>query len=67
MEKIPETIKSGWPEVEYKFTGQWRLIELGANSHRARRNRPTVYVPVYKAADGQTILAMKFRKKGKVK
>jgi len=57
---LPETIKSGWPEKEFKFTGKW--VQQAQGYYRAKRNKEIVLIPEYRANDGEIILAVKFKK-----
>jgi len=52
--KPPTKITSGYPPVEFEFTGQWSTQVQGF--YRAKRNKRRIKVPIYKSADGEKIL-----------
>lgn len=55
-EKPPTKITSGYPPVEYKFTGRWSKQQQGF--YKATRNKRIVKVPIYRSAQGKEILNM---------
>jgi hypothetical protein len=57
-QKIPKTLVAGYPEKVFHFSGQYERVILKSQrgSRVARRNRKTVYYPVYKSDDGETFL-----------
>lgn len=58
MKGIPETIKAGYPEKEFKFTGKW--IKQYQGYYRAARNKRAVLIPEYRADDGEIILSVEY-------
>lgn len=43
---LPYTIKQGYPEKIFTFSGEWEAVVLG--SHKAKsKNKRKVFVPVY--------------------
>ena len=56
---LPLTIMSGYPEKEFKFTGKW--VQQSQGFFRAKRNKRIVWVPEYRADDGETILMVKYQ------
>jgi hypothetical protein len=57
----PMTITSGYPEKKFHLIG-WEPVQIGGR-RAAKRNRVTVLMPIYQAADGETILVPLFSKK----
>jgi hypothetical protein len=51
---MDDIIKSGWPEKEFKFTGEW-ICQLSGSPNSAYRNRRNVWLPEYQSADGEKI------------
>lgn len=61
----PLTVMSGYPEKEFKFTGKW--IKQCQGHYRAKRNKQVVWIPEYRANDGETILMVKYQETGDIK
>jgi len=54
----PKKVKAGYPEKEFKFTGNW--IEQNQGYYRAKRNQKKVLIPEYQADDGEVILMTEY-------
>ena len=59
MNEPPETIISGWPEKQFRFTGEWEEMRTGGRRGTARNRRP-LFLPIYQAEDGERICAAVF-------
>lgn len=58
QEDFPIEVISGYPEKKFIFTGEWNKQSLYSNrgSRVARRNRKTIWYPIFRSEDGETIL-----------
>lgn len=52
---LPDTILSGYPEREYRITGEWSEQQARGGRNVAYRNRRMVWYPIYRADDGSII------------
>lgn len=43
---LPYTIKQGYPEKIFTFSGEWEKLTLGSRQTKSK-NKRTVFVPVY--------------------
>jgi hypothetical protein len=52
---IPETYEQDYPHKVFRFTGEWSRQPKYSSRRVARRNNPSVWLPIFKADDGETI------------
>lgn len=52
---VPEIYEQDWPSKVFRFTGEWLCQPKYLSRYVARRNNPNVWLPVYKAEDGERV------------
>lgn len=52
---IPEIYEQNYPTKIFYFTGEWSCQPKYSSRRVARRNNPSVWLPIFKADDGQII------------
>ena len=52
---IPETYEQDYPPKVFRFTGEWSCQPKYSSRNVARRNNPNIWLPIFKADDGQIV------------